>query len=223
MTIVAFVNQKGGCGKSTAAVHYAYWLTVERQQKTVLVDADAQRSSSYWVADMELRLPCVALQSPEKLLARLPELDRQADRVVVDGPASLARTTQSILLRADLAVVPVQPTGVDLRSAIAAMTLVRKIRDRRAGAPEAAVFLNRAVRGTRLEAEALEFLRDLPDLTLLETVVHQRQAIADTSGQGATVWELLGTAARDSAAEIEALCEEIFALECGIAKRDEEF
>jgi chromosome partitioning protein len=40
-------------------------------------------------------------------------------------------------------------------------------------------------------------------------VIHQRQAIADTFGQAATVWELLGKAAVEAAEEFDQLFREI--------------
>ena len=45
---------------------------------------------------------------------------------------------------------------------------------------------------------------------LLDTVIHQKQAIADTSGQSATVWDIPGRSASKSASEYEALFKELF-------------
>jgi len=49
--IIAFVNQKGGVGKSTGAVHAADRFA-RKGKKVILVDADAQQSSSQWVAEL---------------------------------------------------------------------------------------------------------------------------------------------------------------------------
>lgn len=209
MAIIAIANQKGGCGKSTTAVHLLHWLTRQRGDRTILVDADRQQSSRLWLADMDTAWPCVAIADPEKLIHALPHLAQRYRHVVVDCPPDLGRTTQGVLLRADGVLVPVQPAGVDLRSAAATLRLVAKVRERRAGVPPVAVFLNRAVRRTRLKHEALETLARVPSVTLLGTVLHQRQAIADTSGQAATVWDLQGSAATESAAEFAALFQEL--------------
>ncbi len=45
--IIALVNQKGGAGKTTTAVHLAYWLSL--QKSVIVVDADRQKSSATWV------------------------------------------------------------------------------------------------------------------------------------------------------------------------------
>jgi chromosome partitioning protein len=212
MTIIALINQKGGCGKSTTAVHFTHWLATKKKKKVLLVDADAQQSSSAWLSSMELQIPYEVVQTPDDLLEQLPELAGQFNPLVVDGPASLAEATRAILFRADLAIIPVQPTGVDLRSASDAVRLIKQAQSVRDGPPVAAVFLSRAVKGTKLKDEAIALLSKTPEVTMLETVIHQKQAIADTSGQSATVWELRSRPATESAREYERLFKEILAM-----------
>jgi chromosome partitioning protein len=212
MTIIALINQKGGCGKSTTAVHFTYWLATKKKKKVLLVDADAQQSSSLWLSGMELQIPYKVVQTPDDLLEQIPELAGSCDQLIVDGPASLAEATRAILFRADVAIVPVQPTGVDLRSASDAVRLVKQAQSVRGGPPAAAVFLSRAVKGTKLKDEAIALLSKTPEVTLLKTVIHQKQAIADTSGQSATVWDLPSRPATESAREYERLFKEILTM-----------
>ncbi len=212
MSIIALINQKGGCGKSTTAVHFAYWLARKKKKKVLLVDADAQQSSSEWLSGMESAVPYKVVQTPDDLLEQIPELAQQYDLLVVDGPASLAEATRAILFRADLAIVPVQPTGVDLRSASDAVRLIKQAQSVRHGPPTAAMFLSRAVKGTKLKDEAIALLSKTPEVILLKTVVHQKQAIADTSGQSATVWDFPSTRAKESVQEYERLFKEILAM-----------
>jgi chromosome partitioning protein len=205
--VIAFVNQKGGCAKSTTAVHFAQWL-IRQKRQAVLVDADAQGSSSIWISSLETKIPCEVAQTSKALNERLPKLMSQYDFVVIDGPAGLSEATKAILAKADLAVIPCQPSGVDLRSAKDAIQLIQQAQAQRDGLPKATVFLSRAVKGTRLKDEALESLSKV-GIPLLKTVIHQRQAVADTFGQEATVWDLLGAAAAEAAIEFEDLFKEI--------------
>ncbi len=219
--VISLVNQKGGVSKSTTSVHLAYWLNRKRK-KVLLIDADSQKSSSVWVAGMEeVEIPCQVIQTPDDLLEQIPELAADYNYLIVDGPASLSEATRAILFRSDLAVIPVQPTGVDLRSASDAMRLVKQAQSVRGGQPAAALFLSRAVKGTKLKEEAprlrqersdLALLSKNPGAVLLKSIIHQRQAIADTSGQSATVWDLPGKPATDSAKEYERLFKEILKL-----------
>jgi chromosome partitioning protein len=205
--VIAFVNQKGGCAKSTTAVHFAQWL-IRQKRRGILVDADAQGSSSIWLSSLETEIPCEVAQTSKALLDRLPKLINQYDYVVVDGPAGLSEATQAILAKANVAIIPCQPSGVDVRSAKDAIQLIQQAQAKRGGSPKAAVFLSRAVKGTRLKDEALESLSKI-GIPMLKTVIHQRQAVADTFGQEATVWDLLGAAAAEAAIEFEDLFEEI--------------
>ena len=210
--VISLVNQKGGVSKSTTSVHLAYWL-LKKRRRVLLVDADAQRSSSLWVEGMEgMEIPCQVLQTPDDLLEQIPQIVDDYDYLIVDGPASLSEATRAILFRTDLALIPVQPTGVDLRSASDAMRLVKQAQSVRDGVPMAALFLSRAVKGTRLKDEAISLLEKNPGAVLLKTVVHQKQAIADTSGQSATVWDLPGKPAAQSAKEYERLFAEVLKL-----------
>jgi chromosome partitioning protein len=110
--VAALVNQKGGVGKTTVAVHLAYWLSL--RGRVIVVDADAQQSSSNWLKD--LNLPCQVTSDPEDLLDSLPQLAIEFDTVIVDGPAGLSEVTKSILYASDLALVPCKPSGLDTHS-----------------------------------------------------------------------------------------------------------
>ena len=138
-------------------------------------------------------------------------MSTQCDYLVVDGPAGLSESTRAILFRTDLAVVPTQPTGVDLRSASDAIRLIRQAQSVRSGPPMAAVFLSRAVKGTKLKDEAIALLSKT-GVPILKTVIHQKQVIADSFGQAAVVWDLAGQAAADSAKEFDGLFTEILGM-----------
>ena len=58
------------------------------------------------------------------------------DYLVVNDPASLSEATRAILMRADLAVVPVQPSGIDVQSAADAVRLIKQAQSVRQGLPK---------------------------------------------------------------------------------------
>ncbi len=71
------------------------------------------------------------------------------------------------------------------------MKIIKQAMEVRLGPPKAVMFLSRAVKGTKLKTEAMELLGKLtPTIKVLKSVIHQKQVIADSSGQAATVWDL---------------------------------
>ena len=204
MPTIVVVNQKGGAGKSTIAVHLARWL--QRQKQPIfLVDADGQKTSSIWLESLANEIPFQVIQNPDELLEQLPKLAQEYEWLLVDGPATLSETTRALLLWADLALIPCQPAGVDLASASDTVRLVRQAQAIRSGLPRAALFLNKAIKGTKLKDEAFAVLQQVEDVSLLKTIIHQRQVITDSFGQGATVFDMTGTPAGTARRELESL------------------
>jgi chromosome partitioning protein len=66
--------------------------------------------------------------------------------------------------------------------------IIKQAMEVRLDPPKAVMFLTRAVKGTKLKTEAMELLGKLtPTIKVLKSVIHQKQVIADSSGQAATV------------------------------------
>ena len=210
MKVIALVGQKGGISKSTTAAHLCRWL-MGQGNTVALLDCDAQQSSSIWMSAIASPPTIEVLATTDEILDRVPVVSSGHDFTVIDGPAGLSELTRTILLRADLALVPCKPTGVDVRSAADTVRLIEQAQSVRAGAPKAALFLAMAIKGTNLKSESLEVLSGL-GVPVLDAVIHQRQAIADSFGQTSTVFDLPGRAAADSAREFEKLFEEAIAL-----------
>jgi chromosome partitioning protein len=212
MSIISLVNEKGGVAKSTTAVHLAYWLAVQQGKKTVLIDADKQQLSSTWLSKLETEIPFISLAEPDELVEVIPKVADEFDFVIVDGPGKADEETRLILIRSDISIVPVQPTGADLHATGRTLRLISQARSICGDRPIAALFVSRAIKGTRLKEEAWGTLSQIEEAVLLKTMIHQRQAIADTYGQAATVWTLPGKSAKEAIDEYDALFTEIMGL-----------
>lgn len=204
MPVIGVCNQKGGSGKSSTAVHLACWLQ-SQSDSVFVIDSDGQRTSSLWLSSLSQPVPVEVIPDPNVLLERLPILATEHQWLIVDAPGTLAEATRAIVLWSDLVLIPCQPTGVDLASASDTVRLIKQARAIRKGEPQAAIFLNRAIKGTRLKQEAFTVLKAVPDLNVLGEVIHQRQIIADAFGQGATVFDLTGDAAQAAQTEYSRL------------------
>lgn len=155
-------------------------------------------------------LPVEALTDANDLIEQIPVLAEMTDFVIVDAAAGNSESGRAILFTADICVVPIQPTGLDLHSAGDAVRLVRQAHQVRNGLPRTGVFISRATKGTRLKNEAAAILGQIPEVTLLKTVIHQKQVIADAFSQELCVWDIRGGS--ESAKEFDQLFKEILRL-----------
>lgn len=112
--IIATVIQTGGVGKSIIPVHLLTWFR-EQNIETALVDADVQGSSSEWAKEIDASTPIYRLQSADEILDKVKFLSEKV--VIIDGPAGLGEVTRSILLVADIALIPCGPSVLDIRPA----------------------------------------------------------------------------------------------------------
>jgi chromosome partitioning protein len=97
---------------------------------------------------MEPSVATQVLQSPDDLLDQLTDLAATVHYLVVDGPAGLSESTSAILMRVDLAVVPIQLGGIDVQSAAHAVRHIKQPQSVRQCPPQALIFLSRAAKET---------------------------------------------------------------------------
>jgi chromosome partitioning protein len=118
-TIIAFVSQKGGVGKSTLARGLAR-EAVHGGMKVKIADLDTQQGTCVDWHRTRLHAgiqPAVAVESFATAAEALKIAD-QYDVLIIDGPA---RTSKGTLAIARMAHLVVQPTGAsvdDLRPAV---------------------------------------------------------------------------------------------------------
>ena len=207
---VAVVNQKGGVGKTTLAVHLAMWFT-EQGRRVALVDTDEQRTASRWLAEADRRVTVVAKHQADELIERAPGLSGSHDVVIADGPANLAECTRALLLVADLAVIPCGPTVPELESTGATVRILRNAQAVRGGQAPTPLLVFSRLRPARyrLSRDALEAAHTF-GIPVARHIVPLREAIADAPGQRTAVWRL-GSQGRDAAHDIILLLQEIAA------------
>jgi chromosome partitioning protein len=203
--IWALANSKGGVGKSTLATHLAVWLH-EKGRRIAFVDSDVQGSSSAWLKEAAPEIQAVRLLTAEDVVAQLPQI--QADEIVIDGPAGLSEVTRAILYLTDLAILPCGPSVLDLRAALDAVEIVRKIQALREGRPQMVVIPNKLQPQYRLSKELLQTVQTL-GMPVGEGL-QLRQAYADAAGQGTVVWRMNTQSARSATAEIQFLFQQLY-------------
>lgn len=112
--IVLLGSRKGGCGKSTIATNIA--ATLSHEHDVLLVDADAQGTSSNWVNDRnDANLPVVnCVQKTGKINKAVGDLSSRYEHVVIDAAGHDSQELRTAMLVADVILCPFIPSQADV-------------------------------------------------------------------------------------------------------------
>ena len=211
--LIIVTNQKGGAGKTTAAVHLA-GTAVRRGYKTLLIDADKQGTATKWVAQAEdgqphkIRVMGLAM-AEAKIAQEVKQYVEDYDIIIVDCPPSVdSPIPQVMLMIADLAIVPIVPKPGDLW----ASTDLLELADRATSMnPELKVRLlgSNVIANLAMSKHSLASMAAMRDSApLFKTRLHQRTAYVEAMLTGDSV-HYFGSSARTAVNEIECLFDEL--------------
>lgn len=183
--VIAVLNLKGGCGKSTIAINLACELA-GASESVLLLDNDAQGTASHWLSHG--RLPVEGQFTPlendedgERLVRTVAA--RNERYVVLDAPAHVKVAALAAGKIADLVLVPVTASGVDLVATQAVVDLIRTARElRHGGAPKCLIVPSKIDRrtdaGRRIDEQVRQFGEPVGP------AIHQRTAFIEAFGAG---------------------------------------
>ncbi len=125
MRSILVMNSKGGCGKTTLATNLAGYYAA-RGKSVALVDYDPQESSIDWLeARGGDRAPIVGIAGSQDAV-RIP---KNTDYVIMDSPAAVhGRPLAELVRKADIILMPVLPSPIDVRAARNFLNEVNKLR-----------------------------------------------------------------------------------------------
>lgn len=198
------MNQKGGVGKTTLAIHAAEMMH-RYGHKVILVDADPQASALNW-ADLRenCNFPVIGKASPS-LGKDLEKMAEDYDYIVIDAPPRLEQLGRAVIASSDLIVIPVKPSRADI---LATQNLIESIEEVKQYRPHvmATMILNGRIKGTKITNQIIAALEDL-DCHLLPGSIYNRVGFSEAYSYGYTVMD--DPARKEAAKDIEIMLAQI--------------
>ncbi len=206
--VLTVAQQKGGAGKTTLAAHLAVaWTALGKS--VAVVDIDPQMSLTLWYRLRETRRGdagaglLVNQIKGWRVRNAVEKLASEHDIVVIDSPPHAETEARVAVRAANLVVVPVQPSPMDVWAT--RPTLILAAEEKTA----AVMVLNRVPTRAKLTDEMLEEIAAM-DAELAKSRIGNRVVFAAALAEGRAVGEVQPSSR--AAAEIAALAEELYRL-----------
>lgn len=213
--IVAFANQKGGVGKSTACVNVAEGIR-EKGYRVVVIDADPQNTIVQWSAaggeGGGLPFTVSNLAAAGKMIHReIRKYTNDFDFILVDCPPSVADARPAVVLMvADLVVMPTSSSPTDFWSSVEFLQLVNQARVTNESLR--AVWLLNKTEKKRMLSKSIEKAVAATEVPVLEAQLANRECYKQAAALGTTVLQMNDRGAKAAAVEVRAVASEIVSL-----------
>lgn len=199
--VITIAQQKGGAGKTTLAAHLGVILS-EYGLKVAMLDVDPQGSLTHWykiresVDQSELAPLTFVSCTGVRISSEIARLKKTHDFIIIDSPPHADTEARNAIRYANLVIIPMQPSPLDLWATQATLKMAKQER------VAVKMVLNRVNPQAKLSQRMQTEMKEL-SLSLFGN----RVAFADAllAGKGVTEKAYASAAAK----EIEALAEEL--------------
>lgn len=184
--VYLLANEKGGVGKSTLAVSLAIYL-YNLGRRVAVLDADKQLHAASAITNAEPNINVVAEFDPNKIPVAIQSLKLEYDDIVADAPAKMNDETRALMVMADVAIFPIEPSIKSLMSTKESIRVLEYARSITGGSPKFGwIVVNRVNTRTRMFREIKEVASTM-GLSLAATAVRAYLAYPQADEQGTVV------------------------------------
>lgn len=196
MKTVLVASSKGGVGKTTIATHLAAQSALAGQ-KTVLIDADPQGSSTRWAERRAaLESAVLPLDGSSRHKTAWKSIPDGTERVVIDAPAGAhPDDLEAYLEHAEALVVPVLPSSLDIDATVPFLNALAKHPRVRRGQLRVGLVANRLRPWTNASQQAVELLQQWPYPVIAQ--LRDSQAYVMLVGLGKSLFDYHSVQVRD--------------------------
>jgi len=190
--IIAFIQTKGGVGKTTLAINLAVERVLRAKREVLLVDADEQGTATDFAAIRAERLGktgFVAIQlHGSAVRSQVVSMRDKFDDIIIDAGGRDTAALRAALTIADLAVIPFQPRSFDVWTLDKVGSLVAEARTINPHLQAVAVINCADTQGQDNKAAA-EILSDNDEIDFLDAPLVRRKAYPNNNAIGLSVLE----------------------------------
>jgi chromosome partitioning protein len=132
--IITIAQQKGGAGKTTMAAHLAVAWSASGRRRVAIIDIDPQGSLTQWHKVREQRMGegntslTFAAISGWRVRSEIDRLARTHDIIIIDSPPHTDAEARTAIRAADLVVIPLQPSPMDVWATGATINICKQER-----------------------------------------------------------------------------------------------